>query len=417
MKSIVNLRLIFSILRPFLCIWLEFFAKLWQISCLEKDSILKIVLFTLLLLSKFTFAAENLPVIDIGFRLQSALEHQVLENEQNQKKNTFNDFYLRRLRLEVASEFKKDFFFYMDIRNDGVSQDDDGNGEFTVGDAYVRYQLSKNHYVKLHRAKVDVSRTQTVSSAKLLFHDRARVADFAAHFVSHGRRASNIQFNGLLGDKIHYHLVLGEGVQGTDFLDAKEASASKIIKQDFLAGVKIKYFPLKGWIEDKVQETYFGQKKHLTLGVGYFQTNNISFEANSKTDELDRSLSNVELSMHYHGVSLSAEYFYLKGLIEDYNAANFKSGSANGHYVQGEVFLNKSYTSSLVYRYESYYQFKHQKDYLFTSKIIGTNYYFEHNKIRTGFFAEFNEYGNSIRSLINNQSRELALKWTTQLHF
>lgn len=374
-------------------------------------------LYLCFLFLSLTGYAENIPKIDLGFRLQSAMVYKTLENDQNNKKNTYNDFYLRRLRLEVGSKFKKDFEFYMDIRNDGVGQDDDGDGEFTIGDAYLKYKLNKNHSLKFHRAKVDVSRTQTASSARLLFHDRPKVTDFAADFVSDGRRASNIQLNGKLGKKFGYHVVIGKGVQSDGFIDAKEQSANEIIKQDFMAGAKIKYSPLTGWEEGKVKETYFGQGQHFTVGLGYFQTNNISYETDNTTEELDRALLNIELSMHYKKLAFTAEYFEFDGVIEDFSVANLNNGSANGYYLQSEIFINNINTHSLILRYESFNHFKFDDDYNFNSAVIGSSYYLNQNKFKLGLFVESNHYGQELAGLINDQRDEFAIKLTSQLHY
>ena len=62
----------------------------------------------------------------------------------------------------------------MDIRNDRANNEDRGEGDFNVGDAKLTIKKifqQKWLNMALYRAKVDVSRTETVKSAFLIGYD------------------------------------------------------------------------------------------------------------------------------------------------------------------------------------------------------------------------------------------------------
>ena len=180
----------------------------------------------------------------------------------------------------------------------------------------------------------------------------------------------------LIGDfdkKLHYQLVLGDGIVGSKFYDAKGKAADEVIRQNFMFGGKVKLSPFSGWEEQKVTETYFGNGKHFTIGLGHFMTNGIEFEANSgsNTGEVDHALTNIELSAHYNSWALQAEYFLFDDMIEDFTAGTLNIGKGSGYYVQVEyTFVNLHYIAPVV-RYESWDKFEDVDGYLLKSKILG----------------------------------------------
>ena len=123
-----------------------------------------------------------------GVRIQGTFESLNTKDYTNNTDTTIQDAYLRRVRLEVAAGFGKHTSFVMDIRNDKANkgiENDEGN--FNVGDAYVKIKKPFNTSLinfKLYRAKIDVSRTETVKSARVIVYDRPYVADAAAQYIS-----------------------------------------------------------------------------------------------------------------------------------------------------------------------------------------------------------------------------------------
>lgn len=76
-----------------------------------------------------------------------------------------------------------------------------------------------------YRAKIDVSRTETVKSARVIHYDRPKVADEAAQYITHNRRGTNAQMYGEWNKKIHYQVAFGDGVYSGKLKDATGSSS------------------------------------------------------------------------------------------------------------------------------------------------------------------------------------------------
>ncbi len=185
---------------------------------------------------KFT-ASDNPDMwIKLGVRIQGTFENWNTDYADPATADTNNwDAYLRRTRFEVAAGFTKHISYVMDIRNDKANYQDDGEGTFNVGDAYLKiskpFGTSLVNY-KLYRGKIDVSRTETVKSAYVLHYDRPHVADEAAQYITHNRRGTNAQMYGDWNKKVHYQVAFGDGVYSGKFVDASGAKFSKTTDPD-----------------------------------------------------------------------------------------------------------------------------------------------------------------------------------------
>lgn len=340
----------------------------------------------------------------LGTRLQSVTSHRTREDQLTGEKVSFQDFYARRVRFQVEAKYKEDMTFYMDVRNDNANRNDSGEGNFNVGDAFVEVKRvfgMEALKFRAFRTKVDVSRTQTISSSNLMLLDRPYVADEAAQFVSHNRRAMNVQLLGNFNDRLNFQLVIGDGVAGEEFNDAKGESvgSGNIYKQNFMVGGKVKLSPLKGWEDLSPMETYFGMGKHFTIGYGVFHVADIQYDSDTIQDaEVSRTLTNIEMSAHYYNISLQSEFFIFDGVVEDFSAATANLGKSEGYYVEGEyVVPSLSYIAPFV-RYESWDRFKEKDDYTLESYVVGVNWYMKGNKVRTGLFYQRDDYDSNLRS-------------------
>jgi len=140
--------------------------------------------------------------LKVGVRVQGTLESKNTSYypDTNKKDTSINDSYLRRVRLEVGAGFGEHISFSMDIRNDKSNYGiENKEGQFSLGDAYIKIKKpfgSSLVNFKLFRSKIDVSRTETVKSARVIAYDRPYVADAAAQYISFNRRGSNLQMYG-----------------------------------------------------------------------------------------------------------------------------------------------------------------------------------------------------------------------------
>ncbi len=361
---------------------------------------------------------ESPTVFRVGARLQSEFEYH--ENKNSDKSLERYDFYIRRARFQFQAVTKSGYKFKMDLRNDGANKEDKGESDFNIGDAYLEKKLPHSFILRAFRAKVDVSRSQTVSSSMLLFLDRASVADYAAQYVSHNRRATNIQLLGVY-DRWSFQTVIGDGVQTKKFYDASESTLSGSVEyQKPMMGAKIRFYPIKGWDDKKPTETYFGKGQHFSFGAGYFQTADIEYKTSNYSDKLTRELTNIEFSAHFHRISFQAEYFYFNGIVQDLSASTQRLGSSSGYYAQLEYLVSEKLFISPFIRYENWNKFEQENDYKFNSNVFGLNWYLQGNNIRLALVYQQDKFEDSIleSDKLGNSFNEVnKLKFISMWHF
>ena len=355
--------------------------------------------------------------LKMGVRIQGTFES--LKTTPTAGVSTTNqDAYLRRTRLEVQAGFSKTASFVMDIRNDKVNKDDKGEQTFNVGDAYVKIKKpfgSDAVNFKLYRAKIDISRTETVKSARVLSYDRPHVADEAAQYITHNRRGTNVQAYGKLFDgKIKYQVAAGDATFSGKMKDATGSSFSQgVDRQTFFYGGKVKLSPFTGWEEKTVTETYFGKGQHFTVGASYWNVDNIVLDNGA---DLTRGLMNAELSAHYKGAFIQAEYFEFDGVVAD--EATFVTGTetvkSNGYYVTGEyVFTDHNFLAPF-FRYESWDKYEGQEGYELKSRLYGLNWYLRGNTTKMGLIVQNDDYGVNLK---NGGQKVESVRITTQWFF
>lgn len=334
---------------------------------------------------------------------------------------TLEDGYLRRVRLEVAAGFGKHASFVMDIRNDKANKglDNDEKG-FNVGDAYLKIKKPFGDSLvnfKLYRAKIDISRTETVKSARVIAYDRPYVADAAAQYISFNRRASNVQMYGDWNKKIHYQIAAGSASSPDKIIDATGAKATSsnidLSDQSFFYGGKVVLSPFDGWEETKRTETYMGQGKHFSVGASYWVVPTLQGEnAVSANFDLTRKLTNLELSAHYKGFFVQGEYFKFDDMVKDWTATTIQTGSSTGWYVTSEYVMPEFHYIAPFVRYESWDRWNDASGYDVTSKLAGVNWYLRGNTTKVGIVYQKDEYG------VNTGNKDVtSLRVTSQWFF
>lgn len=361
--------------------------------------------------------------LKMGVRIQGTFENETTTTAAGVKTSN-QDAYLRRTRLEVQAGFNKTTSFVMDIRNDKVNKEDKGEQTFNVGDAYVKIKKpfgSSAVNFKLYRAKIDVSRTETVKSARVISYDRPHVADEAAQYITHNRRGTNAQMYGkLFSKKIGYQIAVGDATYSGKMKDATGTSFSEgVDRQTFFYGGKVKISPFTGWEEGTNTETYMGKGKHFTIGAAYWKVDNIEVDNNtSSTNGISRSLFNAEVSAHYKGAFIQAEYFKFDGVVA--NQANFVGSTdttmnkSNGYYVTGEyVFTDLNYIAPF-FRYESWDKLEGTAGYELKSRLYGINWYLRGNTTKVGLIVQNDDYGVNLK---NGGQKVESVRVTSQFFF
>lgn len=329
-----------------------------------------------------------------GVRIQGTFEYNT--DGTVAAKSNISDAYLRRVRFEVAAGFNKWTSFVMDVRNDKANYGDKGEQTFNVGDAYVKIKKPFGTSLvnfKLYRAKIDISRTETVKSARVITYDRPKVADEAAQYITHNRRGTNIQAYGNWDKKVHYQVAAGDGVYSGKLVDASGSKIDTGITQgSFFYGGKVVLSPFDGWEETKRTETYFAQGKHFEIGAGYWGSDNIY--TNKAAGKIDHILINLEISAHYKGLFVQAEYFDFDGVVKDWITA--ETGKSTGWYATSEYVIESlNYLAPFV-RYESWNKFEGAADYDYTAATAGVNWYLKGNSIKAGLVYQTEKYGKKI---------------------
>ena len=365
------------------------------------------------------FQAQDNPDmwLKAGVRIQGTFENKETKNLTTGETNSLQDGYLRRTRFEIAAGFGKHSSFVMDVRNDKANQGDGGERGFNVGDAYVKikkpFDTSLVNF-KLYRAKIDVSRTETVKSARVLVYDRPKVADSAAQFITENRRAANVQMYGDWNKKVHYQVAFGDATATDHTVDASGADLDGSIKdQNFFYGGKIVLSPFDGWEETARTETYFGEGKHFAVGVGYWKAGGINYETeDGLLIDTDHTLLNYELSAHYKNAFIQAEYFDFDGVVKDFTPglAPAETGKSSGWYATGEYIIPELGYIAPFFRYEKWDKWDDAEGYDFTSKMAGVNWYLRGNTIKVGALLQKDTYGAEIGNKETTSAR-ITSQW------
>ncbi|WP_345969683.1 hypothetical protein WCX72_10235 [Sulfurimonas sp. HSL1-6] len=365
---------------------------------------------------KFT-ASDNPDMwLKLGVRIQGTFENYQRDYEDAAKSDTDNwDAYLRRTRFEAAAGFGKHVSFTMDIRNDKANYQDDGEQKFNVGDAYLKISKPFNTSLvnfRLYRGKIDVSRTETVKSAYVLHYDRPHVADEAAQYITHNRRGTNAKMYGDWKKKIYYEVAFGDGVYSGKFKDAGGSSfdGDDFNQKSFFYGGKIVLSPFDGWEETKRTETYFGKGKHFEIGAAYWNSPGIEYADSNVSQTIDHELINLEMSAHYKGAFVQAEWFRFDGVVKNWGEA--ETGKSSGWYVTGEYVIEAlNYLAPFV-RYENWDKYDGKGDWKLESKMAGVNWYLRGNSTKVGLVFQEDTYGKDLGDYTDTR-----FKLTTQWFF
>lgn len=307
--------------------------------------------------------------VKIGGRIQ-AIANSDSETESQ-------DFYLRRLRLNIDYKPWDGHAIVYDIRNDNANQGNRGEGGFSIGDAYWKINLKKTwaNNIKLFRSKVDVSYSQTSSSKNLFNPDRAEVSEHASDFVVQNRRAANAQLNGNFG-RLYYQVALSDGVHSDDLASLQgDVVVDAVNHQKFTYGGKLRYYFVGDAQKNIVQDTFYGKLDTFSLGIGYFANDEINVAlSDDRNLNIRRALTNIELSYARKNFRLLAEYFALTGDIIDLSATEKSAilGDSSGYYAQLEYLIGKW---APYIGYENFDRWNEEDGYAEEVNTVGINYY------------------------------------------
>ncbi len=337
---------------------------------------------------------EGTSNLRIGGRLQGVAEY--LPNKGAK------DLYLRRARVNLQYETQTFHLIYVELRNDNSNRGDTGERNLFIGDAFYEVPLDYGiiENLTLFRSKVDVSYSQSSSSKNLINPTRARVSDFAANFMVHNRRATNIQINGGT-EKTTFQLVISDGIQ-KDEIDVPfgTTTVSSIKEQSLTFGGKFRSYLWNPGEKAKLQESYYGAMKTFSLGLGYFYNNDVTFGlSDGRTLSRSRQLYNFELSFAYNNFRLLGEAFYFKG--DTLNLSQSRFGNSWGSYFRAEYIMGKI---APYFGLNSFKRDETNENSFEHTQLVGINYYANTKSLRYGISFRNYEYG---KALSNQDSQEI----------
>ena len=210
-------------------------------------------------------------------------------------------------------------------------------------------------------------------------------------------------------------MAIGDGVYSGKFHDAKGHSfkGSDFLQKSYFYGGKVVLSPFEGWEEKKRTETYFAQGKHFEVGAGYWVSPDIRYTSLAgERVALDHKLLNLEMSAHYKGAFIQAEYFKFDDVVKDFTAPTTEIGTSSGWYVTGEYVLPEFYYIAPFARYEKWDKWDDESGYDLTSTIFGINWYLRGNTTKVGLSYQKDEYDKNI-----GDYDEKRIKLTTQWFF
>lgn len=332
----------------------------------------------IILIPLSTFAKD----IQITGRLQGSLV----------SSKDYQDFYVRRARVNFKFNLDNDQYIYTDVRSDKVNLDDEGEGGFALGDFFLNKKLNESLTLRLFRSKVDVSYTQTSSSKDLTVLERPKVSDIASNFISQSRRASNIQ---LLGEykNLGYQIVIGDGVHSSDLEDLDGTVINSIEKQRLMYGTKLRYYFFDN-TDKNIKEVFLDPKKSLSIGLGAFFQDNLEINYANKSKTLNRKLFNFELRYVHEYFHLLLEYFKFQDDLIDLATDTFDD--SHGYYLLGEYFFLNSFDYSVYFRVEDHNRNPAKNNFNERSYGLGFNHYLNGQGLRIGVFGQKLEQNNNL---------------------
>lgn len=325
--------------------------------------------------------------LTVGGRLQGIYDYR--------SSNGAVDLYLRRARVNLRYRLEKFHLIYLDLRNDNSNKGDGGERNFAIGDAFYEVPLNVGFIdnLTMFRSKVDVSYSQQASSKDLMHPNREGISDYAANFIVHNRRATNIQINGS-NDWMTYQIALSDGVK-SDSIDEAFGSVTVdgITDQSLTFGGKARFFlwnPTGKKAE--IKETYYQAMRTFSIGFGFFNNRSVTYELSDGRKMTDsRELYNLEISFALDNLRILAEGFIFDGDVV--NLEQSMIGRSQGAYLRAEyIFGNTAPFIGL----QSFQRDADNENSCEKTQMVGINYYAAQKSRRYGISFRNYDFANGL---------------------
>ena len=294
--------------------------------------------------------------LNIRIRMQPRIDYgDLIESEDGELFESDSDIYLRRLRIEMSGQlYSKVIKYNLTFSGDKWEQKGSSN-KVNVFYAYTEAKINDSLSVMVGKEKLPYSRVSLSSSSKQLLIERPSSTEAAKKIFgpTDAYYQPKLAFKGnVLNDVVSYEVAFADGWQNAeiiydnkddDSLDRTIQNASPL----YIARVEVSP---PGWIEKKKSDAHLGKDRHITLGVNFANQGSIEYKENDY--EENRTLTGLDLSGHYKGITAQFEYNEWKIDTDDPALSDRKPG---GWYLQAGYFMEGLNIEPVV-RYEDYDQ-------------------------------------------------------------
>lgn len=348
--------------------------------------------------------------LNIRVRLQPRIDYgDIIKSRDGKSYTSDKDFYLRRIRLEMSGALLVKTLKY-NLTLTGDKWDKAGNtNEIGIQYAYLEWEMDDAFALIFGKEKLPYSRVSLTSSSKQLIIERPVSTEAAKKLF--GKTEAYYQ------PKIAAKGKFLEGVIGYEaaFTDGWQNGESTqtgltVFKASPVYAGRLELSP-PGWTEPKKSDANMGKGKHLALGLDYAAQTGIEYKENNYKE--DRTLTGIDLSGHYEGLTFQLEYNVWNVKFTD---SSKKEQTPNGWYAQAGYFIDGPMIEPVI-RYEVYDQDKNSSDKKETDTTVGMNWYLKGHSLKWGLNWVHSEYEKSNSNWLANSDKKDVYQLQAQMYF
>lgn len=346
---------------------------------------------------------------DTDFNLRIRLQPRfdmgnLIASEDGKSYESETDMYLRRIRLEMNGKLTQNLKYDLTFEADknGIRGKDSASKSNVpmIQYAYLDYKFDDAANLRFGKAKLPYSRVSLTSSSKQLLIERP-VSTEAAKKLFDDYYQTNAMLHGSFAEgMIAYNLAMADGWENGNYLNGKDDASGKVFKSDPLYVARVEVSP-PGFVEKGKSDAWLGQGQHVTLGLSYAAEKSIeysTYNSAASDDSEDRTLMGADISAHFGGLTLQAEYVSWK---VDYSAAGKDAKEPKGWYAQAGYFIDGANIEPVA-RYEAYDQNSNATagtdDTEEKVRTVGVNWYGKGHSFKVGANWAHSEYGDDAKS-------------------
>ena len=348
--------------------------------------------------------------LNIRIRMQPRIDYgELIESEDKKSFESDSDIYLRRLRIEMSGQlYSKVVKYNLTLSGDKWEQKGSSN-KVNVFYAYTEAKINDALSVMIGKEKLPYSRVSLSSSSKQLLIDRPSSTEAAKKIFgpTDAYYQPKLAFKGsVLDSMVAYEIALADGWQNGDTI----ATGITVQNGSPLYIARIEVSP-PGWIEKKKSDAHLGKDQHIALGVNYANQGSIEYQGNNYKE--GRTLTGLDLSGHYKGITAQFEYNEWKIDTDDPALSDRKPG---GWYLQAGYFMEGLNIEPVV-RYEDYDQDSKADNKGEKNTTAGVNWYAKGHSLKVGLNWIHTEYEKGASGRPDDETQKDIYQVQVQMYY